>query len=63
MRDLDEIRLNLGVCQQADLLFEELSVEQNLQLIARLKLIPSHDLYRRVGEVLDLVSLDKVKNT
>jgi len=63
LSDLDEIRLKLGVCHQHDLLFDDLSVEEHLILIAKLKLIPSTHLKRRVDQVLDEVSLDKSRHT
>jgi ABC-type multidrug transport system ATPase subunit len=66
--DMAEIRLKLGICHQHDILFDQLSAEQHLKLLCRLKMIEagsdsSQTINKRVEEILDQVSLNKDRHT
>ena len=66
--DMAEIRLKLGICHQHDILFDQLSAEQHLKLLCRLKMIDSgsdssQTIKKRVEEILDQVSLNKDRHT
>ena len=49
----------MGLCQQHDILFDELTVEEHVRLICELKLMDKDQVRLRVEEVLEIVSLDK----
>lgn len=55
---MDEIREQLGVCPQHDILWPELTAREHLQLFAQLKGIPSFLIDREVHEKISQVGLD-----
>lgn len=61
LTNMDDIRKELGVCPQHDILFPELSVKEHLQLFAALKGLPENDLDDAVTHMIEEVGLfDKV---
>ncbi|KAK7285619.1 hypothetical protein RJT34_20395 [Clitoria ternatea] len=61
--DMDEIRKVLGVCPQHDILFDELTVREHLELFAVLKGVEEHSLDGVVTNMADEVGLaDKINS-
>jgi ABC-type multidrug transport system ATPase subunit len=56
---MDEIREQLGVCPQHDILWPELTAREHLQLFAQLKGIPSFLIDREVHEKIVQVGLEE----
>lgn len=54
--DMSEIRSLIGVCPQFDILWDEMTAFEHLQMYSRIKLIPEHlipaEIDRRLAEVL-----------
>lgn len=46
-----EVRQIAGVCPQADIHFDILTVEENLSIFAAIKGIPQNDLIQEVGQL------------
>jgi ATP-binding cassette subfamily A (ABC1) protein 3 len=63
LTDMDEIRKNLGVCPQYDILFPELTVKEHLEIFAVLKGANEDSLERIVAEMVDEVGLADKSNT
>ncbi|CDW82000.1 abc transporter family protein [Stylonychia lemnae] len=61
-QDINMIRLKLGLCQQHDILFEQLTIQQHLELICRLKLLSQAKIKDRISEILETVALTKDRN-
>ncbi|KAL1813550.1 hypothetical protein ACET3Z_023615 [Daucus carota] len=57
LTDMDEIRKNLGVCPQYDILFPELTVKEHLELFANIKGVKADLLDNVVCEMVDEVGL------
>jgi ABC-type multidrug transport system ATPase subunit len=55
--DMDEIRRNLGVCPQHDILFPELTAMQHLQLFASFKGVASAEIDKEAKRMLAEVGL------
>jgi ATP-binding cassette, subfamily A (ABC1), member 3 len=55
---IDEIRRNMGLCQQFDVLYEELTSQQHLELVCKIKGIGS-DSPRQIEQILELVMLTR----
>ncbi|KAF6155278.1 hypothetical protein GIB67_019804 [Kingdonia uniflora] len=51
--DMDEIRKGLGVCPQNDILFQELTVKEHMEIFAILKGVKEESLERIVNEMVD----------
>jgi ABC-type multidrug transport system ATPase subunit len=56
-RDMQEIRLNLGVCPQHDVLFADLTVEEHLTLFASFKGMPRAEISAAVETMIAEVGL------
>ncbi|OMP11195.1 ABC transporter A, ABCA, partial [Corchorus capsularis] len=56
LTDMDEIRQELGVCPQNDILFPELTVREHLEMFAVLKGVEEDTLESAVTEMVDEVS-------
>jgi len=52
-----EVRTKIGICAQQDILFEKLKVHEHLELIAKLRKIPTQEIPRAVDEALHKVNL------
>lgn len=57
LTDMDEIRKNLGVCPQYDILFPELTVKEHLELFANIKGVQADLLDNVVSGMVDEVGL------
>lgn len=60
--EMNDIRRSMGVCPQHDILWNEMSAVEHLELFARLKNIPSHLRNSIIAEKLEMVKLTKVGN-
>ncbi|KAL8128675.1 hypothetical protein V2J09_017830 [Rumex salicifolius] len=61
--DMDDIRKELGVCPQHDILFPDLTVKEHLELFAVLKGVKDDVLESDVTEMIDEVGLADKANT
>ncbi|XP_022766656.1 ABC transporter A family member 1 isoform X4 [Durio zibethinus] len=57
LTDMDEIRKELGVCPQNDILFPELTVREHLEMFAILKGVKEDTLESAITEMVDEVGL------
>jgi len=55
--EIDEARKDLGLCQQHDVLYELLTVRENLQLACELKDVPRECVESEITEILKLTML------
>eukprot|EP00347_Sterkiella_histriomuscorum_P015355 403357331 len=62
-KDLNQIRLKIGLCQQNDIVFDNLTVQEHLELICKLKMFDLKSCNKRVEDILDTVSLDKNRDS
>jgi ATP-binding cassette, subfamily A (ABC1), member 3 len=60
---MDEIRESLGVCPQTNVLFEQLTVREHLELYAALKGVKSNQVDKEIQRMIDDVGLTKKTNT
>ncbi|KAF0720764.1 Aste57867_43 [Aphanomyces stellatus] len=60
--DMDQLRASMGVCPQHDVLYDELTVDQHLQLYAALKNVPPADVAAQVNEMIKEVGLTEKRN-
>lgn len=51
------MQLNLGLCQQFDVLFEELSVNEHLEFVCELKDYPKEQIKEKIAETTRVVML------
>lgn len=63
LTDMDDIRKNLGVCPQYDILFPELTVKEHLEIFANIKGVNEDSLESIVTEMVDEVGLADKLNT
>ncbi|KAK3023522.1 hypothetical protein RJ639_044788 [Escallonia herrerae] len=63
LTDRDEVRKNLGVCPQYDILFPELTVKEHLEIFASLKGVNDDSRERVVTDMVDEVGLADKVNT
>lgn len=63
LTDMDDIRKNLGVCPQYDILFPELTVKEHLEIFANIKGVNEESLESSVTEMVDEVGLADKLNT
>mmetsp|Transcript_19382 Transcript_19382/g.36014 ORF Transcript_19382/g.36014 Transcript_19382/m.36014 type:complete len:1964 (+) Transcript_19382:180-6071(+) len=61
--EMSEIRKDLGVCPQHDILYPELTVKEHLRLFGTFKGIPDSDLEGAVDEMIKEVGLVEKANT
>ena len=55
--ELETIRQFTGVCPQHDILYDELTVREHLELFARIKGIPAHEEAQAVKKIIDEITL------
>lgn len=60
--DMDEIRKNLGVCPQHDILFADLTVEEHLIMFASFKGMSRAELKQEVEQMIQIVGLTEKRN-
>ena len=58
--EMDEIRKNLGLCQQFDVLYDELTAEEHLEFACKIKDVGA-DTEREIRDTLELVMLTRHK--
>jgi len=61
--DMDEIRKNLGVCPQHDVLFPELTVEEHLSMFAMFKGVKGNELDNAVQTMVASIGLTEKRHT
>jgi ABC-type multidrug transport system ATPase subunit len=59
--NMNEVRKNLGVCPQHDVLFEFLTAEDHLRLFAAFKGASSDQIEEKVQQMLEDIDLTSVK--
>lgn len=57
LENMEEIRRNLGVCPQHDILFPDLTVEEHLTMFASFKGVPSKECKQEVENMIQSVGL------
>ena len=62
LNDMDQIRPYLGVCPQHDILFDQLTVREHLQLFATFKGVRSENLNSEIAQMIKDVGLDDKTN-
>ncbi|KYQ89278.1 ABC transporter A family protein [Tieghemostelium lacteum] len=62
VNDIQEIRKNLGVCPQQDILYDKLTVLQHLRIFASLKGVPPHEIEYEANKYAKEVGLEEKKN-
>jgi len=60
--DMDEIRKNLGVCPQHDILFADLTVEEHLIMFASFKGMSRAELKQEVEQMIKIVGLTEKRH-
>jgi len=58
-QNIDGVRQSLGLCQQFDVLFDNLTVREHLNLVCELKDIPSGEIPTQIQETLNVVMLNE----
>jgi len=61
-KEMQDIYLNIGVCPQHDILWDDLTVEEHLLFYARIKGVKPKEEKAAVKKALETVSLQKFKN-
>ena len=62
LNDMDQIRHYLGVCPQHDILFDQLTVREHLQLFATFKGVRSENLNSEIAQIIKDVGLEDKTN-
>ena len=60
---MDEIRCNIGICPQHNVLFDELTVVEHLEMYAVIKGVPSPLVAQEVQKMVKLIDLSDKKGT
>lgn len=60
--DLDGVRQSLGLCQQFDVLFDNLTCKEHLELVCELKNIDKAEIPGEIAEILEVVMLKEHTN-
>jgi ABC-type multidrug transport system ATPase subunit len=58
----DQVYLNMGICPQHDILWQDLTVEEHLLFYARLKGVQPEDEKEAVARAMEAVDLQDYKN-
>eukprot|EP00002_Diphylleia_rotans_P030496 TRINITY_DN6270_c0_g1_i4.p1 TRINITY_DN6270_c0_g1~~TRINITY_DN6270_c0_g1_i4.p1 ORF type:complete len:1633 (-),score=415.86 TRINITY_DN6270_c0_g1_i4:245-5143(-) len=59
LNDIESIRENIGYCPQYNVLWDDLTVEEHIELFAALKGVPPHEQKQHVAERIKEVGLDE----
>lgn len=51
--DLDNIRNNLGICSQRDVVYGDLTFEEHLRFMANVKCVPEDSIEQEIEDILD----------
>ena len=62
VENIDQVRSDMGLCQQHDVLYDRLTIQENLELACELKNVPYKNIESEVSEILDLTLLTRHKN-
>lgn len=57
LTDTDQVRKSIGLCQQFDVLFDELTPRQHLKLTCDIKDVPAETVEAQIDRILDQVML------
>jgi ATP-binding cassette subfamily A (ABC1) protein 3 len=57
LTDTDQVRKSIGLCQQFDVLFDELTPRQHLKLACDIKDVPAETVEAQIDRILDQVML------
>lgn len=57
LKEIGHVRQNLGLCQQFDVLFDELTVKQHLRLVCELKHVLPGTVEAEISKVIEEVML------
>ena len=60
--NMDKFRLKLGICPQHDILFEDLTIKEHLDMFSMFKGVPSDLIEHEVNKTLNDFQLDDIKN-
>jgi len=60
---IEEVRHHLGFCPQYDILYDDLSIEEHLELIAKMRHMTKQQMNDSIEEILDLIGLKNDRNT
>lgn len=60
VNDMDEVRSLIGVCPQYDILWNQLSAKEHLELFASMKRVNQNEIKQKVYDLLKAVELDDV---
>ena len=61
-KNMEEIRRNLGVCPQHNILFDDLTVQEHLVMFASFKGVPRGELKQEVEKMIQSVGLTEKRN-
>jgi len=61
--ETDQVRANLSLCQQFDVLFDKLNPREHLKLVADLRGVPKSEVAGEINQILDLVMLQQKQHT
>ncbi|KAI9223359.1 hypothetical protein BC828DRAFT_345046 [Blastocladiella britannica] len=61
-QDMDAIRSQMGICPQHDILFNDLTAAEHVELYGGIKCLSRKEIQRVIDERLEAVRLTKVKN-
>ncbi|CAD8050071.1 unnamed protein product [Paramecium sonneborni] len=60
--NLEEIRERIGICNQRDVLYDELTVKEQLQFMGRIKGLEGNDLEQEIQQILTTTLLNNEKD-
>ena len=60
--NMDNFRLKLGICPQHDVLFEDLTIKEHLEMFSIFKGVPSNEIDNEVNKSLNDFQLNEIQN-
>ena len=60
--NMDKFRLKLGICPQHDILFEDLTIKEHLDMFSTFKGVPSELIEYEINKTLNDFQLDEIKD-
>ena len=60
--NMDKFRLKIGICPQHDILFDDLTIKQHLNMFSIFKGVPSEEVSAEVHRVMDDFQLNEIKD-
>jgi len=60
--NMDKFRLKLGICPQHDVLFEDLTIKEHLEMFSIFKGVPSEEIENEVNKSLNDFQLNEIKD-